>query len=224
MDNLKISISGAGHCAATLTAQLLGRLPKPDADEPKQIESMEKLRLAGREGMRHEQFIKEDLPEHGWFSVSKDSTSDNYCKECKRYGVHVEYTLPNLEAVQFVGHLDDLVYPFDNKGSIRVAEYKALGRFTTQSLVKRGVEAHRTYHTQISLYHYAVELPIFYVIKNRDTGEMNVREDLEPISIEDLTDRFTYIEDCVRLDDIGECDYDAENMIDKYYCTELCDA
>lgn len=209
-------MSKVGICSRTLSAERLG-LIQHDGSTP------EYLRLAAREGNRHEQWIKEDLPEHGFQSVD----ASYYCEPCDRYGVHVELLVPSGRPsliYMFVGHIDDYCYPLDNPGHMHIAEYKALGRFTCQSL-RDGIEDHRTYATQVSLYYYSqrAPVPILYVIKNRDTGGMNVQVYQEaPILEGEIISRLDIVEEYIAKNELAPCDADREGP-DKYHCTGLCD-
>lgn len=210
------SMSKVGICSRTLSAERLG-LVQHDGSTP------EYLRLAAREGSRHEQWIKEDLPEHGFQSVG----ASYYCKPCDRYGVHVELEVTSIGTdYKFIGHIDDYAYSINHPGQMYLTEYKALGRFMCQSL-REGVENHRTYATQVSLYYYAEaklkELPILYVIKNRDTGSMGVRVYEEPLITQgDILTRLMMVEEYITKNELAPCDADREGP-DKYHCTGLCD-
>ena len=194
MTNLPVySISKIGNCARTHTAERLGLLPK---EEPNP-----RLMLAAREGQRHEQWIKDDLMEHGWKSIA---TKPVRCEPCNRDGYHIELA---EEAFKMTGHMDDLVYPLGQNTNIHLAEYKALGRFSAQKILTNGIYSHRTYATQVNLYHYITNLPILYVIKNRDTGEMDVME-LDPTQdYETIIERLYMIEDYASRGDLAPCDW-----------------
>lgn len=211
------AMSSVGICARTLSATRLGLLPADGGEPP------EYLRLAAREGSRHEQWIKDDLPEHGYKSIGHPY----YCDLCGRYGIHIELVkdLSNI-AFKFIGHIDDYVYPINNPGHMHIAEYKALGKYMNWKL-EDGIDGHRTYATQVSLYYYAQAqksaLPILYVIKNRDTGKMTVRVFEEPpIVMDTILSRLSTIENYVAKREMAPCDADREGP-DKYHCTALCD-
>ena len=210
------AMSSVGMCARTLSATRLGLLPSDGGPVP------EYLRLAAREGSRHEQWIKDDLPEHGFTSVD----AGYLCKPCGRSGVHVELIAGDTTKLKFVGHIDDYVYPNKSPGNIYIAEYKALGKYMSYAL-KDGIEDHRTYSTQVSLYYYAQaeksELPILYAIKNRDTGSMNIMVyEQPPIELNDIILRLYKIEDYIANNEMAPCDADRDGP-DKYHCTGLCD-
>ena len=206
MDRI-FNISEAGRCARTITAEHLG-LHRFEPDEGA------KLRM--REGNRHEQFIREDLPEHGWKSILPDGA---YCDDCGRGGVHVDL---DFGSYRFVGHYDDLVRQLKPTYQVHLGEYKAMGRFTWQKMVKIGLDDHRTYSMQVFLYHLATDLPIMYAMKNRDTGQMRVFP-YHPwhLNEEDVEERFSVIAQCIADKELADCDK-VEGQTDHYTCTELC--
>ncbi len=206
-------ISKAGSCARTLCADRLGLLETTGGPVP------EYLRIAAREGMRHEKFIQTDILEFGWESIAKKAPV--HCGACDREGYHVEIDRPKYK---LIGHVDDFNWQVNKPTIIHVGEYKALGRFNTDKLVKHGLGIYRAYETQISLYSYAKgNMPIFYVIKNRDTGKMNISTYPEgPIIDMDMVfKRLDEIEDWVATGDLIPCDVE-DGMMDKYSCTNLC--
>jgi len=221
-------MSSVGKCARTLSAEKLGLLDR-DGTTP------EYLRLAAREGERHERYIREDLPEHGYSSLK---AGGKLCTVCNRTGVHVEIpaTTPLGHQVLLIGHLDD--YCMDLSGTVvYIGEYKALGRFMCD-ILRDGIEDHRTYATQISLYHiahqntstsptllgsYDLPFPVLYTIKNRDTGRMRIWTYPLPIlSLESVLNRLDMVEECIAQNELAPCDADKDST-DKYSCTGLCD-
>jgi len=205
---ITFEISKIGHCARTLSAEILGRLPEKNDPEGEY-----RLFLAAREGRRHEQFIREDLPEHGWKSINNEGIS---CKDCGREGWHVQQ---EFDGYQLVGHFDDLVTPMAETNP-HIAEYKALGRFTCQQLVKEGVYNHRTYYTQVSAYHHLAGFPILYVVKNRDTGQMHLDE-IEPMEMDSITKRLDALAGFISRQQVAPCDQ-RPWQIDHWSCTDLC--
>ena len=208
MNKVILSMSQLGNCARTLTAQHLKLIPEAEIPEY--------LRLAAREGKRHEQHIKDDLQEHNWKSMT--GTADPYCAPCDRFGYHVD-----MQGESFVlrGHIDDIVQPIKYPDYQHFAEYKALGRFTTDKLLRAGLEKHRTYSMQFSCYATQMKLPGLYVIKNRDTGSMNVEVKQAQYTEDEIVERCAMIANAINTEDILPCDVDTES-IDTWSCTKLC--
>lgn len=205
------SMSSTGWCSRTLSAEKLGVFVR---SQP------EYLKLAAREGQRHEQWIKEDLEEHGWLSTT--IAQSPYCGRCGRSGIHVEIDTKNI---LLVGHMDDIAMPHNNPTDVHFGEYKALGKNTSTLLNLKGVHNHRTYATQIVCYHKASHLPCLYVVKSRDTGKMTLKifDDTNmPFDFDDVLERLTIIEDYVQSGELVPCDADKEGITD-YSCTGLCD-
>ena len=215
------SMSSIGKCNRTLSAEMLGLIGgDTEQDMP------EYLRLAAREGNRHEVFIREDLREFGWVSTTKDNPIS--CTTCGREGQHVDMTIndPDTHLVKrrLVGHIDDICHPTDDPGSKYLAEYKALGRFTFDKLDRQGIENHRTHASQITCYYEAVGgMPILYVHKNRDTGRMKVTIMEEPpLNFDDIMARLDILESHLDNNELAPCDM-PEGVIDKWSCTHLCE-
>ena len=215
-EKLVFSMSSIGKCARTLCLEYIDPQSKPPTPEY--------LRLAAREGMRHEQFIKEDLLEHDWLSLTLGKPAE-YCAKCDRYGSHVEF-----EADSFVlrGHTDDYLAhkssdPSDDtwRKVTHFAEYKALGRFTCDKLIKEGLEKHRTYSMQFSAYSHMTGLPGVYAIKNRDTGKMNVELKEPQYAMGDILARCTVLQSAIVREEILPCDAEPGG-IDTWGCTKAC--
>lgn len=142
-------MSGLGDCPRILSAARLGYEPLPEPDY---------LRRAAREGSRHEEWIVEDLRAEGWIITDQQRE------------VVIEYPTFRL-----VGHIDGTI-AFTGfqaiMGNLHLLEIKALGRFTFDRFAKQGFEAFPHYWAQVQAYGRALQLPdVYYVVKNRDTGE-----------------------------------------------------
>ena len=207
------AMSKVGSCSRTLSAEKLGLLGDGTSDTP------EYLRLAAREGNRHEVFIREDIEEFGWKSTTKDNPIS--CNKCEREGAHVEVDTGNQ---LLVGHIDDICYMTDDPNmQMYLAEYKALGRFTFAKLEKDGIDKHRTHATQITCYQKAMGMPIFYVRKNRDTGGMalTIMEE-PPMNFDSVVARLDLLDEYLDKGELAPCDM-PEGSIDKWSCSHLCD-
>jgi hypothetical protein len=213
----RYSMSSAGGCDRRVVAIRLGADQLPD----KQF-----MKTAAKEGNRHEEHIAEDLEkDYGWLCSSAEE-----CKECGRSGTHVEIS---LSALTLVGHYDRLA----SKGpdNTRVAEFKALSRFRADKLVK-ALKNHQQggrnfliefyeYAFQVSSYAYAVNLPILYAVKNRDTGSLNVFEmDFPPVPLEDIDEHLLGLELAAKKDRLPDCKY-TQTAFERTICpvAYLCD-
>lgn len=148
-----------------LVAEQLGN--KPLDPEPM-------IEAAAQEGRRHEPWIAEDLRKKGY----KVTESPGVCaKGCDREGFHVEY---ELDGHVLRGHLDRIASKNDK---VMFGEFKALSRFRSSDLIQaidlglsELIHKFPEYAFQIAGYHLATGWPCLYAIKNRDTGELTVRE------------------------------------------------
>lgn len=156
-----VSISQSGECPRAMSARLLGR---PEVLDP---ESVTRMRLAAKEGTRWEAFVLHDLAEdHGYTIVETP-----YCEACDRNGHHVEL---DIGSALLVGHIDGFAPP-------RIVEVKTMSRFQFARWKKDGFGAFRKYAFQVSLYMIAMNnAEAVYAVKNRDTGELDVRVITEP--------------------------------------------
>jgi len=209
---INYSISKAGACARTISAERLGFDTGKGGDNIPDF-----LRIAAREGNRHEKWIKEDLPEYGgWNSLTLGGSP--HCEKCDREGIHISF---DIEEFHFDGHIDDYVVQGDSDNT-HIAEYKALGRFTGDKLRIKGLKKHRTYATQLSLYQICLDMPAIFVVKNRDSGSMRVELVETPIyDSNTIIERLRMIESHVVMGELAPCDSDG--YTDEYACSSLCD-
>ena len=220
MNERLYAMSSIGKCSRTLSAEMLGLI-----GDGSQEDMPEYLRLAAREGNRHEAFIREDLAEFGW--TSRTMNNPYSCTDCGREGQHVVMVINRPDGTvkrRLVGHIDDTCHMTDNPSIEYLAEYKALGRFTFDKLERNGLDAHRPYASQITCYHEAVGgMPILYVKKNRDTGGMSLTIMEEPpLNFDDIMARLDILEDHLDKGELAPCDAE-EGAIDKWSCTHLCE-
>lgn len=175
--------------------------------------------------MRHEEWIAEDLREHGW-----EASDSHYCSPCERGGSHVELDFP---AYRLIGHFDRIIFSLDipTGKSLRnphVGEFKALSRDRAAKLVRAINTGHfstdfHEYAFQISCYHHATHWPILYAVKSRDTGKLDVFEIRPPLSLEEIDDHVLSLEIQARKEILPKCRYergDFERTICavKYMC------
>lgn len=163
-------ISSLGNCPRALSAARLGHEPLP---EP------EFLKLAAREGERHERWVVKDLESEGW------KISD------RQREVKLSYP-----AFKLIGHVDGFA---KRNGEQRLLEIKSMSRFRFASFTSAGFARFREYAFQITTYHRAVNLPILYVVKDRDSGKrMNLELDTPPLEWEQVYEAVLGVEIAVR--------------------------
>jgi len=151
-------ISSLGQCPRVLSAQALDYQPLPE---------MEFMKLAAREGERHEEWIIEDLQSEGWQVTDRQK--------------EVRLSFP---AFELVGHIDGIA---SRNGDRRLLEIKSMSRFRFASFVSSGFARFRDYAVQVTAYHRAVSLPILYVVKDRDSGKrLDLQLDEPPVRWEEV--------------------------------------
>lgn len=155
-------MSEAGYCVRFLAAKRLNYKPLP---EP------EFLKLAGKEGSRHEDWIISELIEEGHKITERQ-------KEVK------------LEFPSF-----DLIGHIDGRADDKVLEIKALGRFNFQKFEKARLSAFPQYQAQITCYMEATKLPAWLLVKNRDTGGiLETVLDSPPLDFQSIYDSLLTVE------------------------------
>jgi len=152
-------MSSAGECIKALVAQGLGY--ESVADTEIQIKQLVHY-------TRHEGLVKMALEDEG-YELQHATT----CPQCldefgdDRKGIHTEFS---TDIIRVIGHLDGKIRA-DN-GSFYPLEIKSLGRFSFDKCKRESLEAFPGYVAQEACYLYSENSPGFYVVCNRDTGEM----------------------------------------------------
>jgi hypothetical protein len=125
------------------------------------------LKLAAREGTRHEDWVVEDLQSDGWEVTDRQK--------------EVRLSFP---AFELVGHIDGIAL---RNGDRRLLEVKSMSRFRFASFASGGFSRFHDYAMQVTGYQKAVELPILYVAKDRDSGKrLDVQLDEPPLDWQDV--------------------------------------
>mgnify|MGYP000285870504 CR=1 FL=1 len=151
-------ISSLGQCPRVLSAQALDYQPLPE---------MEFMKLAAREGERHEEWIIEDLQSEGWQVTDRQR--------------EVKLSFP---AFELIGHIDGIA---SRNGDKRLLEIKSMSRFRFASFANSGFARFRDYAVQVTAYHRAVGLPVLYVVKDRDSGKrLDLELDEPPVRWEEV--------------------------------------
>ena len=166
-------MSEAGNCPKVLGAMRLNYEPLP--------ETKVSLRIM-RESSRHEDFVIEDLTSEGYIITDRQK----------------ELTLETPVLI-LQGHIDGIARNINDDNKPYLLEIKALGRFTFQKYQSKGLSAFPGYEAQVTCYSEATGLPILFVVKNRDTGEIIKTELSETLmSFDDILDKLNMVELCVQ--------------------------
>lgn len=180
-------MSEISSCPRAICARALKYEPMPASPQ---------LKLAAREGERHEEWVVEDL------------LAEGYNVTCR----HKEVTLA-FPAFTLVGHIDGIAEKYNQKFLL---EIKSMSRFRFYSFKTSGLSKFKAYANQVACYYEAVKLPVLYVVKNRDTGE---REDVISETGPDFApvfDMLLAVEVCVRKNQLSDVLSDDPN--DCLYC------
>ena len=184
------SASQLGGCPRSASAPRFDFEPTPRP---------EFLEIAAKEGTRHEDWVREDLRAEGF-----EITSEGYCEADDRYGEHVEMDFP---AFKLQGHTDGRILV---DGVWHVLEIKSLGRTTYFPLIAaleagKFFEKSRSYALQSAVYSHITGLPVFYVVKSRDSGFKKRFQFPAPVPLEDIVDMILEVEVQVLKGDQPKC-------------------
>lgn len=186
-------MSSFGGCPRAAVAAALGYSPYPRSEQ------MERIARAGR---RHETWLSEDLSPFGYLVMPP-----RHCKGCNADGIHVE--LPDFPML--TGHIDRVGIKTTGPRTIYLVELKSLGKQRAEQL-RRALEIpdlflaeFRSYAYQVSAYHYASNLPILYVIKERESEKVTTHLIPPPISLEDIVTQIQYLEQWATKDALPLC-------------------
>lgn len=180
-DRVVYRASAVGGCIRALVAARLGYSPMPwdDASE---------LRMA--EGNLHEPAILDHLRRQGWTIIDEQR--------------EVELVVGDRLVIR--GHLDGI----GDQGpaaTARVIEAKAMGDDPFKEWLANGFSTNRRYATQLSIYMAGTGLPGLFVVKNRNSGVVDITEvDEPPIPITQVKARVARVEAIARTGDFPECD------------------
>jgi len=187
------SMSRIGGCTLELSAQLLGHEPKWNPGV------LERMNLAAREGTKQEEWIAEELSNQGYILESGS------CQPCGREGIHVELDLGSYTSK---GHVDRFIIESIVVGQrLQVVEIKTMSRFQFDKWKRRGFKAFLKYEYQISCYMHATGLPALYVVKCRDTGQMDLTVlEIPPLELSEIRNHIAGADQYARGRKLGECD------------------
>ena len=170
--------SALGGCLRALVAARLGYEPLP-------FDEAAELRMG--EGNLHEPVIVQWLEGEGW-------TVTDQQKE-------IELTVGDLVVR---GHIDGNARL---TGPTRLLEIKAMGQEPFKRWVTDRFESNQRYAWQVSTYMHALGLPGLFVVKNRNSGAVDVFElDEPPIPLAKIKARVAQVEAIARRGDFPECD------------------
>jgi hypothetical protein len=189
--------SACGGCLRALVAARLGFDP---------VEPPEFLATAAREGERLESFIVEDLERDGWRVSGRQEP------------IEVEFP-----AFVIRGHIDGVAERED--AGPRLLEVKTMSRRRFEQWRRHGFAAFPRYAAQASVYHHAMGLPLLYAVRNRDTGETDVRLlPSPPLPFDQVKRKLLEAEVWARKGRMPSCDYQPGSM-ERRVCpyAYLCD-
>lgn len=172
--------SALGGCLRALVAARLGYDPLP-------FDEASELRMG--EGNLHEPVIVEWLKTEGWPVV------DQQCL--------VELTVADTIVIR--GHIDGIGRR-PGRDDVLV-EIKAMGEDPFKRWVADRFASNDRYAWQVSTYMHALNVPGLFVVKNRNTGAVDVMEiDEAPIPLAKIKARAAQVEAIARRGDFPECD------------------
>lgn len=172
--------SAVGGCIRALVAARLGYvgLPFDDAAE---------LRMA--EGVLHEPAVIDHLEQTGWTVTDEQR--------------EVELVIGDRLVVR--GHVDGIGHR--SSADRRVVEIKAMGDDPFKEWMAKGFEANPRYASQLSVYMAGLDLPGLMVVKNRNTGEVDItRVDELPVPIFHIKARVARVEAIAKSGEFPDCD------------------
>lgn len=180
-DRTVFRASALGGCLRALVAARLGYEPLP-------FDEAAELRMG--EGNLHEPAIVEWLGTQGWTVIDQQR--------------EVELTVADTLVIR--GHIDGNARL---TGPTRLLEIKAMGRDPYRRWVVDRFASNQRYAWQVSAYMHALDLPGLFVVKNRDSGEVDVLEiDKPPIPLAKIKARVAQVEAIARRGDFPDCDVD----------------
>lgn len=180
-DRTVFRASALGGCIRALVAARLGYDPLP-------FDEAAELRMG--EGNLHEPAIVAWLEQKGWTVTDQQR--------------EVELTVAGTIVIR--GHIDG---NGRLTGPTRLVEIKAMGRDPYRRWVVDRFASNERYAWQVSTYMHALDLPGLFVVKNRDSGEVDVLEvDKPPVSLAKIKARVVQVEAIARRGDFPDCDTD----------------
>jgi len=212
MEKYEYRMSGSGSCSRFTSATRLNREVEKAPDWLEEI---------AEESSRHEAWVVEDLKKRGLTVAVCDTCPICAAKGLIRHGIHVELERPFYK---LVGHMDGIIIEDANlhggKPLMHPLEVKGLSRFRYSAWLKHGWEGFPTFAAQVTCYMNAAEAcspPLVLVAKNRDTGQKNeVMVDEPPMDIEEIFEKYDWIESNARAGTQVSCDQDSASPIAKY--------
>ncbi len=193
--------SGIGYCLTRIVAYMLDYKEAPGQFQAKILTD------AAREGNLHETSIVNRLIEDG-YRIDETQT---------------EVELQILPRVLIRGHTDGIAYPPRAKKP-RVLEVKTMSKDRFKKWMTSGSNtaermasgAWDGYAWQISNYMHALNMPAIYVVKNRDSGRLEIGElKVPPIPLTDIQKKIIAAEKWRKRGELPPCDAVSG---DKFFC------
>lgn len=153
-----------------------------------------------RDGHLHEPAIVAEIQRQRptWKVHPKDPhTGEQYETE---YWIREADRDNDVTGIVVVGHIDGLAVNLAMNPDSRIVEAKALSKANYEKFMKaleRGNvwEQYPYYRDSITVYMHSLEVPVFYGVKNKDSGEVHVFDlDEPPGDMEEIVDRIRAIE------------------------------
>lgn len=180
-DRIVFRASALGGCIRALVAARLGYDPLP-------FDEAAELRMG--EGNLHEPVIVEWLKTDGWTVVDQQKL--------------VELTVGGTLVIR--GHIDGVGGRGANDPA-RLVEIKAMGEEPFKRWVADRFASNDRYAWQVSTYMHALDLPGLFVVKNRNTGAVDLFEvDEAPIPLAKIKARVAQVEAIARRGEFPDCD------------------
>lgn len=207
--------SMAGRCLKELFLWRIGTgklLPKRDESH----DTTDKGMLAAKEGVRHEQWVVEDLMEQGYEIAWAGEDQRELERRYKRYIVR--------------SHPDGMIRGKELGEEWRVLECKAMNEDRFALFESMGFDAFHGYAYQLSLEMDLSGAPAFFVTKNRNTGQIIKHLiNVPPVEPKKIYARFSKIENIIEAAEVGdapsapECGPDAEWYFCPFFSLGHCD-
>lgn len=202
--------SMAGHCVKELWLWRTGIKPKDVTPGPKK--PLSAGLLGAREGSLHESWIVEELEREDYQLTWVGENQRELEKRFRRFVVKA--------------HPDGMVRGNELGDEWRVLECKALKQERFELWVRYGWDAFPNYAAQVSLEMYLSGAKAFYIVKNRNTGDMvKLKVDHFPIAPAVLLKKFASVEDlCEANNEVGpDCGAKAEWFFCPFFTLGKCD-
>ena len=211
-------VSMAGWCPKQRGAMRLGM------GEAAQQGFSSKAMMAAKEGNRHEWWVISDLMEEWGYEVEYEQVTGHLCGNIRATQIEI---VKKFRDFWVIGHLDGTIKRVA-KGTefmpTHMLEVKSFNESRWELFDKWGLDMFPKYAAQVSLAMDMSGLPVFYVYKNRGTGEMKwIILDDPPMEPSPLYKTMGQIERASHEGLLLPCGEDAEWYFCPFLNQGLCD-